>query len=66
VLQVLQYVLQLPLPYQEALYLYYYADLNTREISEAISTPEGTVRNRLHRAREMLAREIGKEGIIHE
>ncbi|CAM4444295.1 sigma-70 family RNA polymerase sigma factor [Paenibacillus endophyticus] len=64
--EVLQHVLRLPLPYQEVLYLYYYADLSTREISEAISTPEGTVRNKLHRAREMLAREIGKEGIIHD
>lgn len=60
--EVLQHVLCLPLLYQEALYLYYYADLSVREISEAMSTPEGTVRNRLHRAREMLARMIAKEG----
>ncbi|TYP74559.1 sigma-70 family RNA polymerase sigma factor [Paenibacillus methanolicus] len=64
--EVLQHVLRLPLPYQEALYLYYYADLSTREIAEATNTPEGTVRNRLHRAREMLAREMGKEGDFHD
>ncbi|REE67592.1 RNA polymerase sigma-70 factor (ECF subfamily) [Paenibacillus taihuensis] len=64
--EVLQHVLRLPLLYQEALYLYYYADLGIREISEATNTPEGTVRGRLHRAREMLAREIDKEGTLHD
>jgi RNA polymerase sigma-70 factor (ECF subfamily) len=59
--EVLQHLLRLPLPYQEAIYLYYYMDFNTREIADATSTPEGTVRNRLHRAREMLAREMKKE-----
>ncbi|MDQ6421673.1 sigma-70 family RNA polymerase sigma factor [Paenibacillus sp. LHD-117] len=59
--EVLQHLLRLPLPYQEALYLYYYLDLGTREIAEATSSPEGTVRNRLHRAREALAREMKKE-----
>ncbi|NBD28139.1 sigma-70 family RNA polymerase sigma factor [Paenibacillus glycinis] len=59
--EVLQHVLRLPLPYQEALYLYYYLELSTREIAEAVSSPEGTVRNRLHRAREALAREMKKE-----
>lgn len=59
--EVLQHLLRLPLPYQEALYLYYYLDLSTREIAEATSSPEGTVRNRLHRAREALARMMNKE-----
>lgn len=59
--EVLQHVLRLPLPYQEALYLYYYLDFGTREIAEATSSPEGTVRNRLHRAREALVRVMKKE-----
>jgi len=59
--EVLQHLLRLPIPYQEALYLYYYLDLSTREIAEATSSPEGTVRNKLHRARETLAREMNKE-----
>ncbi len=61
--EVLQHVLRLPLAYQEALYLYYYLDLSTKEIAEATSSPEGTVRNRLHRAREALARQMNKEEI---
>ncbi|MFD0670037.1 RNA polymerase sigma factor [Cohnella sp. GCM10027633] len=59
--EVLRHLLRLPLPYQEALYLYYYLDLSTREIAEATSAPEGTVRNRLHRAREALAREMNNK-----
>ncbi len=59
--EVLQYLLRLSLPHQEALYLYYYLEMSTREIAEATSSPEGTVRNRLHRAREALAREMKKE-----
>ena len=64
--EVLQHLLRLPLPYQEALYLYYYLDLSTREIAEATSVPEGTVRNRLHRAREAMAREMKKEEAIND
>lgn len=63
--EVLKHVLRLPIPYQEALYLYYYLDFGTKEIAEAISSPEGTVRNRLHRAREALAREMKKEEEKH-
>jgi len=59
--EVLQYVLLLPLPYQEVLFMYYYLELSTREIADATSSPEGTVRNRLHRAREALAREMNRE-----
>lgn len=64
--EVLQHVLRLPIPYQESLYLYYYLDFGTREIAEATSSPEGTVRNRLHRAREILAREMKKEEGKHD
>lgn len=64
--EVLQHLLRLPLPYQEALYLFYYLDLSTREIADATSVPEGTVRGRLHRAREAMAREMNKEGTIND
>ena len=64
--EVLQHLLRLPLPFQEALYLYYYLDLSTKEIAEAISVAEGTVRGRLHRAREAMAREMKKEEITND
>lgn len=58
---VLKYVLDLPLPYQEVLYLFYYLDLSTREIAEANGSAEGTVRTRLHRAREFLGERLRRE-----
>jgi RNA polymerase sigma-70 factor (ECF subfamily) len=59
---IFKYILRLPQHYQEVLYLYYYLDLNTREIAEATTTAEGTVRGRLHRARQQLEDDLRKEG----
>lgn len=59
--EVLQYVLALQLPYREVLHLYYYLDMTTREIAESLALPEGTVRARLHRAREQLGHIMTKE-----
>lgn len=64
--EIWQHILRLPMLYQEVLYLYYYLNLNTREIAEAIGSPEGTVRGRLHRAREQLGEELKKEELNHE
>jgi RNA polymerase sigma-70 factor (ECF subfamily) len=60
---VLKHVLKLPMPYHEVVYLYYYLDLSTREIANAIKVPEGTVRGRLHRARELLEDYLRREGL---
>jgi RNA polymerase sigma-70 factor (ECF subfamily) len=60
---ILQHVLKLPVPYEEVLYMYYYLELTTREIAEATGTPEGTVRGRLHRAREVLGKHLREEGL---
>jgi RNA polymerase sigma-70 factor (ECF subfamily) len=60
---IFKHILELPQYYQEVLYLYYYLDLNTREIADATSTTEGTVRGRLHRAREQLKVSLSKEGV---
>lgn len=63
---ILRHLLELPMPFQEALYLYYYLDFSTAEIATALSINEGTVRSRLHRGREHLRKRIGKEGIIDD
>jgi RNA polymerase sigma-70 factor (ECF subfamily) len=60
---VLKHVLNLPMPYHEVVYLYYYLDLSTRDIANAIKVPEGTIRGRLHRAREMLGDYLREEGL---
>lgn len=60
---ILHVVLSLPLPYQEVIYYYYYQDFSTREIGEVTGATEGTVRSRLHRARELLRERLQKEGL---
>lgn len=60
---ILQYVMKLPAHYHEVLYLYYYSELSTKEIAEVVEAPEGTVRGRLHRARELLGKQLRKEGL---
>ena len=60
---IFKHVLKLPQIYQEALYLYYYLDMNTREIAEATEASEGTVRGRLHRARQQLENDLRREGV---
>lgn len=47
-------VTSLPVPFRDAVILYYYHGLPTAEISRALGVAEGTVRSRLSRAREIL------------
>lgn len=47
-------VMKLPKKYKEVIILFYYEDVSTIEISKILSIPEGTVRSRLFRAREIL------------
>ncbi len=63
---VLKALLELPMPFQETLYLFYYQDLSTAEVATALGINEGTVRSRLHRGRESLRKRLGKEGIIDD
>lgn len=43
--------------------LYYYDDYSIKEISRIIDIPEGTVKSRLSKARELLKQKLEKEGI---
>lgn len=53
-------VLSLPAAYREAIILYYYHEFSTIEVSRILDIPEGTVRSRLSRGREMLKKYIIK------
>lgn len=44
---------------KEVIILYYYQDFSTAEISNILNIAEGTVRSRLHRARENLKKKLG-------
>jgi RNA polymerase sigma-70 factor (ECF subfamily) len=52
--QIFEEVLSLPPVFREAVIMYYYHGYDTSEISSILGVREGTVRSRLHRAREML------------
>jgi RNA polymerase sigma-70 factor (ECF subfamily) len=54
----LQALRRIPVDFQIAVELYYWEGLSTRELAEILGIPEGTVRSRLTRAREHLARHM--------
>jgi len=52
-------VLSLPPALREVIILYYYHGYDTPEVSSILGTKQGTVRSRLHRAREILKSKLG-------
>lgn len=52
---------QLPVKYQTVLVLKYFMDWTDAEIAQTLRIPEGTVKSRLHKAKELLARRITHE-----
>lgn len=53
-MQITNAILQLPVKYREVLMLYYYEDLQVKEIAELLGAAESTVKSRLQRARNQL------------
>lgn len=51
---------RIPLELQIVLELYYWEDLAARELAEILDLPEGTVRTRLRRAKQLFEAEIGR------
>ncbi|MCA9651022.1 MAG: sigma-70 family RNA polymerase sigma factor [Myxococcales bacterium] len=49
---------RLPLPLQVVMELYYWEDMRTHEIAEAVELPTGTVRSHLRRGRDQLERSL--------
>jgi RNA polymerase sigma-70 factor (ECF subfamily) len=56
--ELLNEVMNLPIKYKEIIILYYYQQFTTREISEMLKLPEGTIRTRLFRSRELLKKNV--------
>lgn len=61
----LQKVMELTVEYREVILLYYYEEMDTREIAQALRLSEGTVRSRLHRARARLKAMLTEGGYSH-
>lgn len=53
-------VLRLDLKYREVVYLYYYEELTTREISQLTKDNENTIKTRLKRAKQMIKDQLAK------
>ena len=55
---------RLPRKLHEVVVLTYMNELTCGEIAEILSIPEGTVKSRLHRAREILQKGIRRQGLL--
>lgn len=55
-------VTALPLEYRDVILLYYYEEMDTREVAQTLGLTEGTIRSRLHRARAKLKRLLTEGG----
>ncbi len=58
--QVRQALAALPYSYRAPLVLRFYNDLPYQEISQILSIPEGTVKTRIHRGKDMLKKLVGE------
>ena len=56
----LQALRQIPLESQLLVELYFWEELTAREVAEILAVPEGTVRTRLRRARQLLEQALGR------
>jgi len=60
---VISLIQRLPDKYKEVLILYYYQDLKVEDICSIINEPQGTIKSKLHRGRNMLKDMLLKEGV---
>jgi len=52
-------VLSLPPKYKDVVYLFYYEDYTVPEMAKLLGIKENTIYSNLHRARELLKKELG-------
>jgi RNA polymerase sigma-70 factor, ECF subfamily len=55
-------ILALPIKYRELIFLFYFNELTTREISEVLNQNENTIKTRLRKAKELLKVQLIKSG----
>jgi RNA polymerase sigma-70 factor, ECF subfamily len=59
-------VLRLDLKYREVVYLYYYEELTTKEISQLTKENENTIKTRLNRAKKMIKNQLTRGDYHYE
>jgi RNA polymerase sigma-70 factor, ECF subfamily len=62
----LEAVMRLPVEYREVVHLYYYEELDVREVALALGLSDGTIRSRLFRARGKLRVMLQEGGFTHD
>jgi RNA polymerase sigma-70 factor, ECF subfamily len=62
----LQNILDLPLKYREVILLYYIEEMKINEISNVLQLNENTIRTRINRGKERLAKSMQKEEVYNE
>jgi len=60
--QIREAVDKLPEKLRTVTYMFYYADMSTGDISEALRIPSGTVKSRLSRSRSIIKKELEEKG----
>jgi RNA polymerase sigma-70 factor (ECF subfamily) len=65
-LELVKYVIKLPVKYKDIIYLYYYEGYSSLEISEILGIKDATVRTRLKRGRELLKKVLEDGGYSYE
>lgn len=55
---------QIPLKFRELILLRYIQDLKYEEIAEVTALPVGTVKNRIFKAKEIIKKEMDKDGLL--
>lgn len=55
----------LPPIHRAAVHLFYREDLSVEEIASVLGIPTGTVKSRLHHAREAIRRQLGAAAPVH-
>lgn len=59
--EVYRFVLDLPTKYRTVIHLFYYEDMTTASIADALNMRESTIRSQLHRARNILKEKMKGE-----
>ena len=56
--EMMELILALPKKYKTAVYLYYYEQMNSKEIAAVLHKPDSTIRTYLQKARQLLRKEL--------